>query len=435
MNKIWLIIQREYWTRVRKKSFIIMSILSPILLGLLMVVPIWLTMKMGDEKVVAVIDESGLFVNKLVAAEKLRFVYINETLETAKAQMKKNGLDGVLYIPKLDIASPTGFQLFSEKNFSMITLKTLEKSMEREIENQRLLQVGIEQKVLESIKANIDIKTINMTEEGEKASSSQALTVIGYFAGFAIYIFIFLYGVQVMRGVIEEKTNRIIEVMISSVKPFQLMMGKIIGIAGVALTQFVLWAAFSFLVTSIISSVFQLDRFSKDQILTTLSGMQNINDVQQALDIYQVKSQIDSINFWGIFLCFIFYFFGGYLMYAALFAGVGAVVDSETDSQQFMLPVTAPLILSIVLVSGIINDPNSKMAFWTSIFPLTSPVIMMVRMPFIGFTWEVFLSMGLLVLGFLGSVWLAARIYRIGILMYGKKITYGELRKWLFYQG
>jgi ABC-2 type transport system permease protein len=235
-----------------------------------------------------------------------------------------------------------------------------------------------------------------------------------------------------MRGVLEEKTNRIIEVMISSVKPFELMIGKIIGIAGVALTQFLIWIVFSFGATTLVSTVFKLDRFSQEKIGTTLSQMQSTKDIQQTVDIYQIYQQIEGINIPFLLACFAFYFLAGYLMYAALFAAAGAAADSETDTQQFMLPISAPLVVAIVMLSAVINDPNSKIAFWLSIFPLTSPVIMMVRVPFIGFSWEIVLSMVLLLAGFLAAVWFAARIYRIGILMYGKKITYKDLRKWLF---
>lgn len=434
MQKIWLIIQREYITRVRKPSFIIMSILGPVLMALLMIVPIWLASQGGDDKTIQVIDESGFFVGKFPALDKINFVYSNSSLTEAKAGLKKSGLDGVLYIPKIDLAEakPQGIQLYGEKSFSIITQKLIESTIRKELEALKLEKAGIDKNTLAGTKTSVSIKTISLREEGEKADSSAALTGAGYFAGFLIYMFIFLYGVQVMRGVLEEKSNRIIEVMISSVKPFQLMMGKILGIGGVALTQFLIWTTFSLLVSTIISAVFKLDRFSQDQITTTLSQMQNTKDIQQTMDIYQIYQQVESINLPLLVSCFVFYFLGGYLMYAALFAAAGAAADNETDTQQFMLPISIPLIIAIVMLSAVITDPNSKLAFWASMFPLTSPIIMMVRVPFIGFSWEILLSMAFLIAGFFGAVWLAARIYRVGILMYGKKVNYKDLRKWLF---
>jgi ABC-2 type transport system permease protein len=434
MQKIWLIIQREYLTRVRKPSFIIMSILGPVLVALLMIVPIWLATQGGDTKTIQVIDESGYLEGKFPPLDKINFIYNKMPLPEAKASLKKSGFDGVLYIPKIDLANqkPEGIELYSEKSFSIVTQKVIESTIRKELENIKLESAGIDKVTLAATKTTISIKTISIREEGEKADSSAALTGIGYFSGFLIYMFIFLYGVQVMRGVLEEKSNRIIEVMISSVKPFQLMMGKILGIGCVALTQFLIWTTLSIAVSTAISVIFKLDRFSQDQISTTLSQMQNTKDIQQTMDMYQIYQQIDSINLPFILACFAFYFLGGYFMYAALFAAAGAAADNETDTQQFMLPVSMPLILSIVLVSAVITDPNSKLAFWASMFPLTSPIIMMVRVPFIGFSWEILLSMAFLIAGFFGAVWLAARIYRVGILMYGKKISYKDLKKWLF---
>ncbi len=437
MQKIWLIIQREYWTRVRKPSFIIMSILGPVLLALLMVVPIWLASRSGDEKVIQVIDESGYFAYKLPTLEKLRFIYVQMPLAQAKNELKKSGYDGVLHIPALDLkqaeATNKSIELYAEKNLSVFTKKVIEKAMEKEIEGMKLQQIGVSEQTLAAIRTKVSIQTINLSEEGEKASSSEAFTAIGYFSGILIYIFIFLYGVQVMRGVLEEKTNRIIEVLISSVKPFELMMGKILGIAAVALTQFVIWTTFSLGASTLVSAIYKLDRFSDTKITDTLSTMKDAGQIQQSLELFQIMQQLNAINIPLILVCFVFYFLMGYLLYAALYAAVGAASDSETDSQQFMLPISIPLVGSIVMLSAVITDPNSQLAFWASIFPLTSPVIMMVRVPFIGFSWEILLSMALLIGSFVGAVWVAARIYRVGILMYGKKVTYKELRKWLFY--
>jgi ABC-2 type transport system permease protein len=239
-----------------------------------------------------------------------------------------------------------------------------------------------------------------------------------------------------MRGVIEEKTNRIIEVIISSVRPFQLMMGKIVGIALVGLTQFVLWIALTFVITSAVKQAFEKDKYDVKQVEETFktNSDQSTTQLQKNANMSELSSMLDSINFPIMVAAFIFYFLGGYLLYSALFAAVGAAVDSEADTQQFMLPITIPLVLSFVMAQFIINNPEGPVAFWFSIIPLTSPVIMMVRIPFGVPYYEVILSMVMLVLGFIGTTWLAGRIYRTGILMYGKKVSYRELWKWLFYK-
>jgi ABC-2 type transport system permease protein len=330
--------------------------------------------------------------------------------------------------------------------------------MSRQIEELKLeakladLQQGAAQKislddVLRSIKTNIDISTIKINEGGdEQKSYTEISMVIGLFSGILIYFFIFMFGSQVMRGVIEEKTSRIIEVIISSVKPFQLMMGKIIGVALVGLTQFMLWVVLTFIIITAVvtpltsktsgagksalteqvlkSNAANISPDNAKEIIKSTEGDEGVNEVLDALN---------SINFPVMIGAFIFYFLFGYLMYAALFAGIGGAVDSEADTQQFMLPLTAPLILSMVLVQFIIQEPDGPMSFWLSIIPLTSPVVMMVRIPFGVPYFQVFLSMALLILGFLGTTWIAGKVYRTGILMYGKKINYKELWKWLRY--
>jgi ABC-2 type transport system permease protein len=401
----------------------------------IMIVPIWLATVSGDFIEIKVVDESGLFENKFPSNDKIGFVYVKQPLADAKAEFLQSKKGGLLYIPKIDIEKPSGIAYYSDKNPSAFTQGMIEKTIEREIENLKMARVGIEKSVIDGIRANVSLQTVSLGDEGEKQSSSMAATGIGYFTGFLIYMFIFLYGTQVMRGVLEEKTNRIVEVMISSVKPFQLMLGKIVGIGAVALTQFIIWIVLSFAVSSALSSAYQLDRFSNTQIDQTLGQMENAKEIENAMDVNAVVSAIETINFPLVIGAFLFYFLMGYLTFAAFFAAVGAAVDNETDSQQFIIPVTVPLILAIMVISPVLQDPTSQIAFWFSIFPLTSPIIMMVRLPFIGFTWELLLSMGLLVGAFLGAVWLTARIYRIGILMYGKKPTYKEISKWIFYKG
>ncbi|TAF35188.1 MAG: ABC transporter permease [Cytophagales bacterium] len=435
MEKILIIIKREYWTRVRKPSFIIMSFLGPLLFGALLIVPTWLTTLEGDQKKLQVIDESGFFKDKLIPYENLTFVPVEKSLEAAKDQVVKGVYDGLLHVPKFSLDAPEGIKLYSEKSISAFMQTQIEGMLKKEIEKQKLIRSGLTQATLDSVSTKLSLSTISLSEKGESNSNSMAASVIGYFSAFMIYFFIFLFGMQVFRGVMEEKTNRIVEIIISSVKPFQLMMGKIIGIAGVALTQFLLWVVLSFAVSTVATSLFQIDRFSNAQLDQTLKQMKNPEEIQNAMEINEVLSAIESVNVPLVVGCLLFYFLFSYLLYGALFGAIGSAVDSETDSQQFMMPITMPILASIMISMAVIKEPDSSLAFWTSIFPLSSPIVMMVRIPFGVPVWELVLSMVLLVLGFIGSVWVASRIYRIGILMYGKKVTFKEIGRWIFFKG
>ncbi|AKQ44813.1 ABC transporter permease [Rufibacter radiotolerans] len=436
MDKIWLVFQREYLVRVRKKSFIVMTILGPLLMALVMIVPVGLMMMSDDTKVIQVLDESGLFAGKFESGEKFNYVSVPGPVETAKEKYLNSKDAGLLYIPALDINKPQGIQLFSQKSLSLSVISSLERQVKQELEDIKFARSGIDQKVLDQIKTKVSINTINLSAEGEKSSNVGVTSIVGFIGAFLIYLFIFIYGAQIMRGVIEEKTSRILEVMVSSVKPFQLMAGKIMGIAAVGLTQFLLWIVLSSAIYLGMASALDLDRFSKAQISQTMQGMENERDALQAQETSQIISAVQDLNVPLLVGGFLFYFLGGYLLYGALFGAVGAAVDSETDSQQFMLPITVPLILSFVVAQTIImKDPNGPVAFWMSMIPFTSPVVMMLRLPFGVPAWELALSMLLLIAGFIGTIWVASRIYRVGILMYGKKITYRELSKWLFYKG
>jgi ABC-2 type transport system permease protein len=436
MDKIWLVFQREYLVRVRKKSFIVMTILGPLLMAMVMIVPAALMLMSDDAKVIQVLDESGLFAGKFASGEKFTYVSVPGPVEAAKEKYLKTKDAGLLYIPPLDINKPQGIQLFSQKSLSLTVITSLERQVKQELEALKFARSGIDQKVLDQIKTKVNINTINLSAEGEKSSNVGVTSMVGFLGAFLIYLFIFIYGAQIMRGVIEEKTSRILEVMVSSVKPFQLMAGKIMGIAAVGLTQFLLWIVLSSAIYLGMSSALDLDRFSKAQISQTMQGMENERDALQAQETAQIISAVQDLNVPLLVGGFLFYFLGGYLLYGALFGAVGAAVDSETDSQQFMLPITVPLILSFIVAQTIImKDPNGPVAFWMSMVPFTSPVVMMLRLPFGVPDWELALSMLLLIAGFIGTIWVASRIYRVGILMYGKKITYRELSKWLFYKG
>jgi ABC-2 type transport system permease protein len=441
MNKIGLIIQREYLTRVKKKSFLIMTILGPILMAALFIVPVYLAQMEGEIKTIGVLDETGLFLKSFKNTDNIIFVGIDKDVEQAKEEMKTNDLYALLYIPLTELSLPQSAKLYSNKHPNIAVKGYIKNTMSKELEAHKLSASGIEPDILKSIKTNINLFTIQINDGGEEKNSSTELRMfVGMAAGIIIYFFIFMYGAIVMRGVIEEKTNRIIEVIVSSVRPFQLMMGKIVGVAMVGLTQFVLWIVFTLIIVTSFLSIYSADikNYESQKLLiqneSIIPADSAITNPESNEALIAVVESIASINFIMIILTFLFYFIGGYLLYAALFAAVGSAVDNETDTQQFMLPLTVPLILSVIMAQFIINNPDSPMSFWLSIFPLTSPVIMMVRIPFgVPYT-ELILSMLLLIAGFLGATWLAAKVYRTGILMYGKKVNYKELWKWIRYK-
>lgn len=417
-----------------------MTLLAPLFLAAIMVIPVYLsTVSDTKDNTIEVLDESGLFVGKLQNSETRKFVPVPGPLEDQKINFLTGDHTALLYIPKVDLDEPAGIRLYAKTNVSIDDKFAIESSLRKEIEAIKFKQSGINQQVLDQIKTEVNIHTTNLSLDGEKDNNAFVTTGAGYIAAFLIYLFIFIYGVQIMRGVIEEKTNRIVEVMISSVKPFQLMMGKILGIAAVGLTQFVLWIILSTVVTSAVTA--QL----KDELLTQQAAQQAAQQNQfgaapnpgafKTNTTAEVLEAAENLNLPLILGCFVFYFLGGYLLYGALFGAVGAAVDNETDTQQFMLPITIPLILSFIVAQTVITrHPDGAVAFWMSIIPFTSPIAMMLRIPFGVPVSELLLSMALLVLGFICTTWIAARIYRVGILMYGKKITYKELSKWLFYK-
>jgi ABC-2 type transport system permease protein len=440
MKKIALIISREYMSRVKKKSFIVMTFLGPILIAGMYAFAVWLALNADDmnkKKTVFVIDESKEFTGHLRDSKSLSFEYVNEGLEEAKKNISEDEDAYVLYIPQLT-KNIEGVQLYSSKQASISVVNYIEKEIEAELKDKKLVENGISREVLSSLDMNVMVRTIRITDKGEESGSADASFGIGMLASILIYLFIFLYGVQVMRGVIEEKNNRIVEVIISSVKPFQLMMGKIIGIALVGLTQFVLWVVLTTTISGFVSKELGSTKNVGSEQIENISGVDAAamqgNSAMSGNKITEFMDAIGTINYPLLLGTFLFYFLGGYLLYSALFAAIGSAVDNESETQQFMFPVTIPLIFSFVLASSaVVNNPDGPIAFWLSMIPLTSPVVMMVRIPFGVPTWQLICSMILLILGFLGTVWLAAKIYRTGILMYGKKVTFKEMFKWLRY--
>lgn len=451
MKTIFLIMRREYLVRVKKKSFIVMTLLTPILMSAIWLLPVYLASRKTDLKRVQVVDDTKRFASLFTSTEELKFEPSNQTIDEAKRKFGKSGYDVLVYVPANIIEDPKGLKIYAEKNVSLSVENDIEDVVEKEIENQKLISAGIDRKVLESTKVKVSARTYNLSDEGEKDSSSGAATILGYVLAGLIYFTIFIYGAQVMRGVLEEKTNRIVEVIISSVKPFQLMAGKILGIALVGLTQFLLWILLTIGLSTAISAVIGGENMAKKRVeqsavqaaspnAATAPGVPmsaeqtKAKAAQEANMMAKIQGALSTVNWPLLLTCFFIYFIGGYLLYSALFAAVGAAVDNETDSQQFMLPITIPLILGFMIAQTVVMNPDGAVAFWFSMLPLTSPIVMLVRIPFGVPIWEIALSVALLVGGFIGIAWVAARIYRVGILMYGKKPTYAELAKWVFYK-
>ena len=420
MRKIWLIIKREYLVRVRKKAFIVMTIVGPLLMAALLIVPTYLAEESQELRSIAIEENGFNFTNQLEDTEFLHF----SKIPTEEATLLKEGFAESNYYALLHIEE-NNFTLYSNQQISLSISNGIESQLEKIIEHQKLKAAGIDITILESAESTVNITTKIISEDGNTTNSqAEASMGIGFICGILIYMFIFMYGTMVMRGVIEEKTSRIVEVIISSVKPFQLMMGKILGVALVGLTQFVLWILLTFAIATIAELLF-MDASS----MTT-----ELNSAQQSILLSEISNLTGGINLVQIFFSFLFYFLAGYLMYSSLFAAVGSAVDAEADTQQFVLPITIPLILSFILIQPIMENPDGTLAFWMSMIPFTSPVIMMVRLPFGVANWELALSVGILISSFILTTWFAGKIYRTGILMYGKKASYKELWKWLSYK-
>ncbi len=446
MNKLLLIIQREYFSRVKKKSFLLMTILGPLLMAGVMIVPVWLALREKTEHQVLVLDHSGLFVDKIPNTKEIKFTYGAESIASAKTKLKDGPFDLIMEIKRDPLNDEkTTPVMYYKKQPGLTTEQYITNTMENILFDYRLQGDSIDITKIDKARRPVELETIKVSEDGkDEKTSSETNMLVGFTLAVVIYIMIFLYGAQVMRGVIEEKTNRIVEIIVSSVKPFQLMLGKIVGVAMVGLTQFLLWIILTFAISGFVNAVLLKDQFAdkakqnaqvekvmKNDLSSGVNKMEKVKTPNEAIGFLNNLGKIDATH---IILSFLFYFLFGYLLYAALFASIGSAVDSEADTQQFMIPVTAPLILSFVIAQGVATDPDSGIAQFFSIFPLTSPIVMMVRLPFGVPVWELALSMVSLVIGFLFFTWLAGKIYRTGILMYGKKASWREIGKWLFYK-
>lgn len=415
MNKILLIIRREYITRVRRRIFLITTLLAPLSIGIITLLPVYLAEHGGSAEKIAVYDESGIFSARLENKDNLTFGHIN-TGNVPYDSLKKNyaasGFSGILHIPSyFTIDKPADIEYFSNDQLGLMTSGNIRNQLNKIMRIERLRLANISQSVMDELD-----KPVNIVQANQSKSNAETSTVLGYVMGFMIYIVMITYGMMVMRGVMEEKNNRIAEVITSSVKPFQLMMGKIVGIALVGLTQFIIWIVLSGLLISTLKSFYAGD----------ISGAQNTSDMAGFI------TDLDKLPLGLIAAGFVFFFLGGYLLYASMFAAIGAASGEEAD-QSLTFIATVPIIVSILIMVSVLNQPNSQLAVISSLIPFCSPIIMVGRLPFEPPAWQIILSGVLLIAGFLLIVWLAGKIYRTGILMYGKKVTLKEMTKWLRY--
>lgn len=438
MNKLWLIIQREYLTRVKKRSFLLTTLLVPFALVLFIVIVALIFSYSSNQRKIAVVNDSGLEII-LKDTDKVYFDIKNQSLDELKKSYQEEGYDGVLFLPKVISLKQTELRVryFSEEQISIPTKEFIQRELAAKIREIKIDSSQINRSVLESFNTDITLEEVGLsvTESGEiaeedKTNSANIATAMGMIMVFVIYLVLFIYGSMVMRSVMEEKMNRIVEVMISSVKPFQLMLGKIIGVGGVGLTQILIWAILIPTLNLLVGLLLPIDPEAIQSSQLTTSESEDMM-YQMALVIDNVKSQN-----WGLILpMFIFYFLGGYFIYSSLFAAVGSAIgDDLGESQSLTLPITLPVILASYIAIAVIENPTSGLATFSSIFPLFSPFVMPARLPFNPPVWEIIASVIVMIASVAFFIWLSGRIYRVGILLYGKKVTLRELSKWIFYK-
>jgi ABC-2 type transport system permease protein len=424
MNKILLVARREFLTRVQKKTFLLTTILLPLIIFGFYAMIIYFSVSSGSTTKIAVSDNANVFGGSIDTTDEASFQFINNTSESElKQQVTAGKFDGYIYIPQtMNVLGNDSIQLVSAKTVGLLSRAKIQDVINNKLEEKRMLSFNISKAQLDSVHKQSGIRFASLQGEEDTGTKAGVSYAVGMISGFLIYIILFIYGTMVMRGVMEEKVSRIAEVIVSSVKPFQLMMGKIIGIGAVGLVQFIIWIILVASTRLLLFSIFP-QQFSA-----------------QTGAIHDMSGALSQINFPLIIGCFIFYFLGGYLLYSSLFAAVGSAVNEDPqDAQSLTLPIIMPIIFAIVIMMKAVNDPSSGLAIFGSLFPLTSPIVMMARIahgvPETVPYWQLFASMALLILGFLGTTWVAAKIYRTGILLYGKKVTVKEMWKWAFRKG
>lgn len=436
MNKIWLIVRREFLNRVQKKSFLFATILIPLIFPAIMAVLVYVAKKQNEHEtkdVIYYVDESNTFVPD---TSRFTFRKFYGALPEAKTAFDHSKDYGLLYIPPFKLSDPAGITLYTKENASLDDINNIESLLEARIKDLKMQRMKIGQKLLDSLQTDVKIKTIQVTEGGkERSSNSIVMAGIGMVCGILMYMFIFIYGAQIMQGVIEEKTSKVVEVIVSSVRPFQLMMGKIIGLGSVGLLQFSIWIILMTTLTFGVFGYFGIES-PQHQAMQQISAEAAAQQAAASSEMMGLINEFLDLPLGYILFCFLFYFIGGYFLYGALFAAVGSAVDSPAETQQFMFPITIPLLISYLsLFMFILKAHDSPASVWLSIIPFTSPIAMMGRIAFGVPLWQVLLSMSLLIAGFVFTTWVAGRIYRVGILMHGTKVSYKVLAKWFLQQG
>ncbi len=438
MNKIWIIIQREYITRVKRKSFIITTLLAPLGFFALISGSVIISTYSQSRTDVAIVDESGLFKDIAITDAEDQTVYFHKVndnyaqLATTLPKEKKEAskYQAIIYIPEnFDINNPNKAAIsyrYVERP-GLLKKQFVNDRMSQAVDKLRMKMLNINEEVQEQMQKKVQLDFSSLGNVTEKKGYTEAAGIAGMVMGFAIYISLFFYGTMIMKGVMEEKTSRIVEVLTSSVKPFQLLMGKIIGVGAVGLTQFILWIVLMFGVNVIVGIIFGVTVGSQQPAMGTMQGTGIDADEMQL-----VMKNLSSLPFMQMAIFFPLYFLGGFLLYGSLFAAVGAAMGEDGDQQSLMVPITVPIIISIFIAINVINNPDSALGFWGSIIPLTSPVVMSALLPFRPAWWQIAMSLVLLVGGFILTTYIAAKIYRVGILMYGKKISFKEMARWIF---
>lgn len=444
MNKLWLIIQREYWTRVKKKTFILATILTPLGIGLIMVVSGYFASTAGKgEKNILVKDDSAILAKYLETTETTAFTYSDKELEEIKETYSQDGYDMLLHVPPLADLKAKEMQadFYTADKPSLMTLESLERKLGKALESYKMDQSPIEKETIEELKMavtleNAKVKDGDGTGDGSSKMAIAISTGLSYFMGFLMYMVIFIYGSMVMRSVMEEKINRIVEVMISSVKPFYLMMGKIIGVGLVGLTQLVIWLVLLAIMLGVSSTFYGADAASLASSGQAAEVLDQVKEMGGNDMIAKYLAEIMNLNWWLIIPSFIVYFLGGFFIYSSLFAAVGSAIgDDIGEGQQLTMPIVIPVVLAMVMIPAVFNDPDGPIAIFGSMFPLFSPIIMPARLPFDPPVWQILVSILILLASVGFFAWFAGRIYRVGIFMYGKKVSFKEIGKWLFYKG
>ena len=417
MKNIILIAKREFFTQVKKKSFIILTLLTPLLIIVFGGVVSLMFRANETQMQISVIDKSGLFKDKLKSDENIRYVFSSEETEKSliKALETTEEMNAVMIIPKKDIHElENSIEVLTNKNLSNEVRKNIAGNISEIIKAEKINALGISTAQIEDLNKGVNLHVVNILEKEKKQDSFLVGVKSGLsmFLMYCVFTFIMMYGIRVMRSVLEEKNNRVVEILISSVKPFELMMGKILGVTGVALVQFGVW------VVMIFASVMTL-------------GSSNVGMVSGVAEVQMVLSALSQVNYGLILFVFVIYFLLGYLFYSAMYAAIGSAVDNETETQQFTLFAILPMMLGFYGSITIMNNPDGPMSFWLSMIPFTSPIAMLARIPFDVPVWELVLSIVILLVSTLGMVFIASKIYRVGILMYGNKVTLKELWKWM----